>query len=253
MIGSGHVATILARKFVAAKHEIAQVFSQTESHAKQLGSECGCPFTSDLNMLETSATLYLVAVSDDAIPGLAKELSLPGKLVAHTAGAVSKDVFEGTHDLYGVLYPLQSLRKELLALPDIPILVDGNNTDSTAALIDFAKTFSDQVETAGDEERLKLHLAGVVVNNFSNRLYSLAENFCKKEQVNFNLLRPLITETALRLQWLSPTDAQTGPALRNDQETILKHVELLRHYPELLEVYEVLTRSIINDHAYGDH
>ena len=97
MIGSGHVATVLARKFIAAKHEIVQVFSQTESHARQLGMECGCPFTSDLRMLETSATLYLMAVSDHAIPGLAKKLSLPDKLVVHTAGAVSMDRHTGNH------------------------------------------------------------------------------------------------------------------------------------------------------------
>jgi predicted short-subunit dehydrogenase-like oxidoreductase (DUF2520 family) len=196
-------------------------------------------------MLETSATLYLMAVSDHAIPGLAKELSLPGKLVAHTAGAVSKDVFKGISDHYGVLYPLQSLRKELPVMLEIPILVDGNNTATMATLVDFAKTFSGQVESARDDERLKLHLAAVVVNNFANQLYLLTENFCKKEQVNFNLLLPLIRETALRLQWLSPMNAQTGPAVRNDQETILKHIELLHHYPELLEVYQLLTRNII--------
>jgi hypothetical protein len=185
-----------------------------------------------------------VAISDDALDSIGDWLTLDKKLVIHTAGSVSKDVLKVVSKNYGVLYPLQSLKAEMEIIPEIPFLVDGNTADDLALIRDFALSLSDMVEIANDEERSKLHLAAVVVNNFSNHLYALAEKFCVKENLQFELLHPLIRETASRLTHLPAKESQTGPAVRKDASTISKQKKLLGNHPALKKIYEEMTRSI---------
>jgi predicted short-subunit dehydrogenase-like oxidoreductase (DUF2520 family) len=148
---------------------------------------------------------------------------------------------------FGVFYPLQSLKKEVGHLPDIPIVIDANDASTLKVLEALAHSISDKVVEAGDEQRMKLHLAAVIVNNFVNHLYALAEMYCKKEGLDFSLLLPLIKETAERLDKIPPSHSQTGPAVRNDRVTIEKHLELLKNYPQLRKVYELLTENIYNN------
>ena len=145
---------------------------------------------------------------------------------------------------FGVFYPLQSLKKEVSHLPDIPIVIDAGDESTLKELEVLAHSISDQVVEAGDEERMKLHLAAVIVNNFVNHLYALAEAYCNNEGLDFTLLLPLIKETAERINQISHSQTQTGPALRNDRETIEKHLELLKKYPRLKKIYETFTESI---------
>jgi predicted short-subunit dehydrogenase-like oxidoreductase (DUF2520 family) len=146
---------------------------------------------------------------------------------------------------YGVFYPLQSLRKDDIDPPLIPIFLDGSDELTKRKLELLANSISPQhVAQAGDDARLKLHVAAVFVNNFTNHLYVLAEDYCKKEGIDFKEMLPLIEETALRVKEISPSRSQTGPAERNDQETIQKHLELLESHPQLKKVYEFLTASI---------
>jgi predicted short-subunit dehydrogenase-like oxidoreductase (DUF2520 family) len=128
---------------------------------------------------------------------------------------------------------------------DIPLLIDGNTEETITLIEDFAKTISTNVTKANDEQRLKLHIAAVVVSNFTNHLYKLAEDFCKNEKVDFTLLAPLIKETAERIQHASPADVQTGPAVRNDIFTIEKHLRILSDHPALKYIYIKLTDSIM--------
>jgi predicted short-subunit dehydrogenase-like oxidoreductase (DUF2520 family) len=195
--------------------------------------------------MNSNATLYLVAVADTALADLNNSFNLGNKLILHTAGSVSKDVLQNVSVNYGVLYPLQSLRKEMQYATDIPLLIDGNTEETITLIEDFAKTISINVSKANDEQRLKLHVAAVVVSNFTNHLYALAENFCKKENVDFTLLAPLIKETAERIQHASPADVQTGPAVRNDIFTIEKHLRILSDHPSLKYMYIKLTDSIM--------
>jgi predicted short-subunit dehydrogenase-like oxidoreductase (DUF2520 family) len=244
IIGSGNVATVLGRKMLLASHEIVQVFSRQELHAKNLAAEFLCAYASSWDKLDQEAELYLAAISDQALLEMGQQLCVHKKLVLHTAGAVSKEVLKPVSRNYGVIYPLQSLSR-VIALPrEIPLLVDGNTAEDLTLIFDFAKTISDQVRVADDETRLKLHTAAIFVNNFSNHLYALAEKFCLAEKLDFQWLLPLIRETANRLAEASPKSLQTGPAIRNDQETIRKHLSLLKPYPGLYEVYELLTQSI---------
>lgn len=247
IIGTGNTAAVLGRKLKAAGHTIVQVFGRDTSAASQLAYELDTESTNYWNIVYRNADIYILAVSDIAIEEVLTELQLPDKTIVHTAASVSKNVLKNTARHFGVFYPLQSLKKELSHLPDIPIIIDASDEATLHELENLAGSISDKVTEAGDEERLKLHLAAVICNNFVNHLYTLAESYCKKEGMDFKLLHPLIEETAARLKEIPPSQSQTGPALRNDRTTIEKHLQLLKNYPQLKKVYEVLTESIYNN------
>ncbi len=246
LIGSGNVATILGRLFQKNDHQVIQVTSRNIDHAKDLADELKCSYTDYNGTVDRTADLYVVAVSDMAIHECVQHYNIPDKLVVHTAGSVSKDVLKNSSYNYGVLYPLQSLRKEMKSVPEIPFLVDGNNETVVKAIYEFALTLSPDVQVIGDEDRLKLHAAAVIVSNFTNHLYAIAEDFCIKENVSFDLLKPLIMETAARIRNQSPGAVQTGPAARKDIHTLDRHLRLLTNHPKLRTTYLRLTDSIMN-------
>ena len=246
IIGSGNVASVLGRKFKAAGHRILQVVSRNASAATKLAYEWDTESTNYISLINKKADFYLVAVTDDAIQQIVSELKLPAKkIVAHTAASVSKDVLKPVAEHYGVFYPLQSLRKEIKTLPDVPVFFDGNDAVAKKLLESLAHSIAqEKVATAGDDARMKLHVAAVIVSNFTNHLYTLAEEYCRKEGLDFRQLLPLIEETALRVKTIPPKQAQTGPAIRHDKETLHKHLELLKDHPQLKNIYILLTESI---------
>ena len=198
LIGSGNVATVLGRLISGKGHNLVQVVSRNAVHARILAEEMGCDFTDSAAQINRSAELYIMAVSDHALYEISKLYHLDRSLVVHTAGAIPIDILKPVSLNYGVLYPLQSLLKTVETTPEIPILTDGNTPETLTIIVDFAHTLSGNIAHASDEERLKLHVAAVIVNNFTNHLYALAEEFCRKEKVDFRLLVPLIRETALQ-------------------------------------------------------
>jgi predicted short-subunit dehydrogenase-like oxidoreductase (DUF2520 family) len=246
IIGSGNVATILGRLFIKNNHTVLQVMSRNLAHAEVLGKELGCSFTNFEGKTNLDADLYLVSLTDNILFDLNKSFNLGNKLIVHTAGSITKDVLSTISTNYGVFYPFQSLRKENTTLPQIPFLVDANTEEATQKLEELAKTLSGIVKRTTDDERIKLHVSGVMVSNFTNHLYSLAEDFCVKEGVDFSLLYPLIKETADRITSHSPQKMQTGPAIRNDVYTLDKHLKVLATHPKLKYIYLKLTDSIIN-------
>lgn len=245
IIGSGNVAAVLGRKFKAAGHTILQIYSRNASAASELAYEWDTESTNYKSLINKNADVYIIAVNDDAIDDVTVDLRLPGKVVAHTAAAVPKEVLKSVTSHYGVFYPLQSLRKEMPNLPDLPVFYDGNDEVSKKKLESLARSISPElVSEAGDEARGKLHVAAVMVGNFTNHLYKLAEDYCRKEGLDFKQLQPLIEETAIRLRTVSPAAAQTGPAVRHDKETIQKHLGMLERHPQLKNIYLLLTESI---------
>jgi predicted short-subunit dehydrogenase-like oxidoreductase (DUF2520 family) len=176
LIGSGNVATVLGRKLIHAGHQVVQVFSKDALHAQTLARELNASYTAAWKEINQDGDLYIAAISDDCLPDLFQYLQLDRKLIVHTAGSVSKDILKKVSRNYGVLYPLQSLRKELMLIPPIPILIDANTIENLTLIHDFALTISEGVEQADDNKRIKLHLAAVIVNNFSNYLLALAED-----------------------------------------------------------------------------
>ena len=245
IIGSGNVATVLGRKFKAAGHTILQIFSRNSSTSSALAYEFDSESTNYKSMINKSADVYIIAVADNAIDEIVNDLNLKGKVVAHTAASVPKEILKSVSDHYGVFYPLQSLRSEMSAVPEIPIFYDGNDATSKHILKQLAQSISpEKAVEANDDDRLKLHVAAVVVNNFVSHLYYLAEEYCRIEGIDFKQLLPLIEETTSRLKDNSSAKTQTGPAVRNDRETIHKHLELLSAHPQLKNIYILLTESI---------
>jgi len=244
VIGTGNVATILARKCKEAGHSILQIYGRNEQEARRLASLVEANFTNSLNDLVTGADIYLLSVSDSAISVIAGQLNLGDGLLVHTAGSVSREVLKPASNQYGVLYPLQSLRKEMEFLPEIPLLIDGNTPEGLHTIQQLASSISDKVQQLDDNSRLHLHVAAVVVSNFTNHLYALTDDYCKKESLDFSMLFPLINEVSRRLYDFAPRTVQTGPAIRNDVTTIAKHLELLKDYPALKELYGKFSESI---------
>ncbi len=249
IIGSGNVATVLGGKIRAAGHTILQVMARREEPAARLAAEWGCEFTTRWEEVSREGDIYIVSISDKALTGLGDVLQLPGKLVVHTAGAMGSKVLLSVSANSGVLYPLQSLRSAIRPFPEFPLLVTANQPQDLPVIEAFARTIASQVQQIDDESRLKLHVAAILVNNFTNYLYTQASVFCAAEKLDFSLLLPLIMETAKRITAYPPRDVQTGPAVRGDEQTIDRHLEILSNYKDLSELYRLFTIQI--EQFYG--
>ncbi len=246
IIGSGNVATVLGRRF-KDHHQIVQVISRNIEHARILANEIGCAAADLKDAVNEDADLYLFAISDAGLYDVSELFKLGDKLAVHTAGSVPMNILKGISSNYGVLYPLQSLKKDLEIIKEIPFLVDGNTEENVAIIERMAMEICPLVERCTDDIRLKAHVAAVFINNFTNHLYLQAEDFCNKEQINFELLKPLLMETAHRIKDHSPREVLTGPAVRNDTFTLEKHLRALANHPKQKYLYMKLTDSIISN------
>lgn len=251
IIGSGNVGTVLGRKIVEGGHEIAQVVGRNAQRVKSLSFILNASACYELAEMNRTADLYIIAVSDSSIPIIAQKLRLKDKIVVHTAAAEPKHVLKECSENYGIIYPVQTLRRELQQLPVVPVLVDGNNTETRERIKTFASDWANSVAFATDEERLKLHVAAVIVNNFTNHLFSLTERYCEHEQLNFKMLYPLIEETIKRIKLNKPSMVQTGPAVRNDFNTLEKHLNVLDKHHYLKELYKIISSNIIDFYSNG--
>jgi predicted short-subunit dehydrogenase-like oxidoreductase (DUF2520 family) len=245
LIGTGHVAFVLAGKLKAAGHTILQVFGRNHEATAILADICGAIHCSEWKDIEHEADLYIIAVADQALTGNAVHLQLTNQLVVHTAGSVSIDVLKNMSASYGVLYPFQTIRKEVEPLPDIPFLIDANTSAAKEKLFALAKTISQKVIMANDTQRMQYHFCAVMTCNFSNYLYVLAEDYCNKHGLDFSSLLPLIDQTARRLHQFSSRLVQTGPAIRKDMVTIQQHLNLLHEEPALKNLYSIFSDGIL--------
>ena len=189
------------------------------------------------------ADLYIIAVSDDAIASVSDQLPFKNRLVVHTSGSAALDCLNN-NNRKGVFYPLQTFtkRKEV-DFNNIPICLEGENSTDFRLLEKVAKSISEKVFAINSKQRKALHVAAVFVNNFTNHLYLVGNEICKEHQVPFDILKPLILETAQKIITLSPEDAQTGPAKRNDKQTIEAHQLFLTNTNQA-NIYKTLTQSI---------
>lgn len=249
IIGSGNVATVLGKKIQLAGHEIVQVAGRNEDTVRELAANLHCEFTFNLLEINILAELLIICVADTAVASVAGELKFNKQIVVHTAAGVSMEVLRSTSDNYGVLYPLQSLRKKSGAVPPIPVLINGANDSTIKKLTDFAADWADTVGFAGDEERVKLHLAAVFTNNFVNHLFTVSQQYCIDNGLEYKHLGRLIEETMLRVKEYPAVQWQTGPAMRNDYNTLARHETMLEGDKDLLQVYKALSNSIMAYHC----
>ena len=246
IIGSGNTATVLGRLLKQKDHLINEIIGRNKITVEQLAEELNANAVFDLKLLNKKSDVFIIAVKDDVVADVAKQLKLDEKIIVHTAGSVQMSVFNETSKNYGVLYPLQSLRKEINYLPGIPFLIDGNNDATKETIYRLASTISNSVTIADDVKRLQYHLSAVIVSNFTNHLFTLAKDYCNQIKIDFNLLLPLIEETVNRLRSYEPSAMQTGPAIRNDETTMQLHLQMLNDFPQVKNIYEVISKSINN-------
>ncbi len=246
LIGSGNVATHLGAAFRNAGHQLVQVYSRNAQHAALLAYHIKAEPISSLNAISPETDLFVIAVKDDAIAEIAEQLAVYDKLIVHTSGATSLSVLELFTDKAGVFYPLQTFSKnKSIDFNTVPICIEGTDEQSTKQLIELAWTVSQNVYRVDSEKRKILHLAAVFACNFPNYLYQAAGAILAENQLDFNLLRPLIAETAAKVQEQLPEQVQTGPAIRNDINTMQAHLQLLEQHPDLKQVYSLLSQLII--------
>lgn len=249
LIGAGNVATHLGHIFSENGIPVPQVFSRKKEKSKKLAEKLNAEYTNQLSSVFPNADVYILAVHDDAIKDVAEQLiknGLSKKLIVHTSGATPQTVFSSTGaKRYGTFYPLQTFSPGSIPdFNDIPICVDANSKTDLTALQALAKKISPKVYQISDEERAVLHVAAVFANNFSNHLFHAASDILAKNNLPFELLLPLINETVNKLEKGTPSEMQTGPARRKDEETINKHLDYLTNFPQYKKLYELLTEGI---------
>nr|WP_315222817.1 Rossmann-like and DUF2520 domain-containing protein [uncultured Flavobacterium sp.] len=241
LIGSGNVAQHLIQAFAKSELvDIVQVFSrQKETLSHLLDSS---KIVTDYSALK-EADVYIIAVSDNAIATVSKQLPFENKLVVHTSGTVSLNALDAKNRR-GVFYPLQTFsKKATVDFSVIPFCLETENHSDYSVLEAVAKSISNAVFPISSEQRKALHVSAVFVNNFTNHLYQIGQEICKEHQVPFEILKPLIQETAQKIKILNPADAQTGPAKRNDSSTIEAHLDYLTNENQK-NIYKLLTQSI---------
>lgn len=250
LAGAGSVATHLGLALKHAGFNIECVLNRSTERGLILAEKLDARFVTSFKALD-NPDLLIVAVSDDAIPALAIQLSGCSFPVVHTSGTVSKDVLSVVGPDYGVFYPLQTFSTgRNVDFSKVPICIDSSNPVFTMRLDSFAHSLSESVYQIADQQRKVLHLAGVFACNFSNYLYTVAAGILKNNDIPFDLLLPLIQETAIKIQTTEPMDAQTGPAKRGDISTIQQHLLMLENEPELLNLYKLLTDNIMNTYSH---
>ena len=249
IIGSGNVATALGEVISSNGIRVLEVFSPNIDNSKLLAEKVGCNYVENIEKLNTISDLYIIAIPDNEISNVITKLKSKEGIMVHTSGSQPSDVFEGKFHHYGVFYPLQTFTKgKQVDFQEVPICIEGSNDITSELLVQLAKKISNNVVLLNSEKRQYLHLTAVTVNNFSNLLYNLAHDVLNEKDIVFSLLHPLIKETAVKIRDVNPYQAQTGPALRKEISTINKHLELLDKYSEYKEIYNLLTRQIINKH-----
>ena len=250
-IGAGNLATNLAKALYYKGFRIVQVYSRTEESARTLAQAVEAAYTTDLSSVAADARLYIVSLKDAAFVQLLPEI-VAGKenaLWVHTAGSIPMDVWAGKVNRYGVFYPMQTFSKQReVNFQEVPFFVEAKRPEDVELLKAVAATLSEKVYEASSEQRKSLHLAAVFICNFTNHMYALAADLLEKYNLPFDVMLPLIDETARKVHELAPRDAQTGPAVRYDENVMNNHLAMLVDSPALQEIYKLMSKSIHEHH-----
>ena len=225
LIGRGRLATNLLPALQQAGHEVSSINSRT------------------LENLPEEADVFIIAVKDSALQEVICRATKgrEQQLFVHTAGSMPKSLFEGYTNRFGVFYPMQTFSKErLVSFANIPVFIEGDN----AVLRPLAESITHSVYELSSADRKYLHLSAVFACNFVNHCYALSAELLEKHGIPFSVMLPLIDETALKVHQLHPLEAQTGPAVRYDENVIRMQSSMLADSPLLQEIYNLLSVSI---------
>jgi len=247
-IGSGNVASHMAQAAFLQGYEITDIWSRRLEHAQLLASKVKSTPTDQLQQLHTDADLYIIAVPDDYIDVVAEQLCefLPTfATVVHTSGATSLHVLSAYFGNTGVIWPLQSLSlTKKVDFQEVPLCITSNTPTLRQQLLSLCHTLSRKVQVINEDQKQILHLAAVFANNFSNHMYTIAHDLCSEHRIDFDLLKPLINETAAKISTEEPSHMQTGPAVRNDEKSIATHLQLLSDKKSVQRLYQKISENI---------
>lgn len=246
LVGAGNMATAIAYSLKESDNAPVAVWSRTLESAALLGGRVGCAFTNDLDELPV-ADIFIISIADNALHDVAREIAqrFPDALVLHTAGSIPMDTLrEAGATRYGVLYPMQTVnRNSPASLRNITTFIEGCNDAVTAHIEKVATLLSDKIVYATSEQRCSLHVAAVFACNFPNAVYNMAYELMQRNGLPFDAMLPLIDEAARKVHFMSPFEAQTGPARRGDENVMNAHKSMLDD--ELASIYEMLSNYIM--------
>ena len=246
LVGAGGLATNLGLALHEAGHDVLAVFSRTMEHARILAERIGSQPTDDICALPNEADLFIVSVKDAVLTDVVQQLVQGRKeqFFAHTAGSMPLTLFQGMARHYGVFYPMQSFSKERrINFSEVPVFLEASDVQTLTLLKTLSATLTPHIYELSTDERRYLHLAAVFACNFANHCYALSAEILQQHGLPFSVMLPLIDETARKVHYLSPLEAQTGPAIRYDLNVINKQQQLLDD-PAMKELYERLSKSI---------
>lgn len=255
ILGAGNVATHLSKALIKAGYPIKQVWSRNHNHAIDLALEIGANSIPQISDLSNQIDVIIIAVSDDAIESVVSQIPISNQqqLILHTSGSTGLSVLEKHCQNCGVLYPLQTFSKNHdVDFSTIPLLMEANHHQAEEQLLMIAKKLSLKVEEVNSENRMRIHVSAVFACNFTNHFYAIAEKLVKDTNLSFDLIKPLILETAQKAILNSPSQTQTGPAKRNDAATIDKHLDLLKSNPQLQNLYAIVSQDIVKMYQSPD-
>ncbi len=254
IIGSGNVATHLAIALFKNGHQVLQVYSRNFDNAQSLAHKIGATAITSLSQIHFNVEVIIIAVNDDAVEVVLNELNAYFQqnqpIILHTSGTLPITVLSATAKNYGVLYPIQTLSKNVVInFLNVPLSVEGNNSDTEQTLLQIANSLSNSVYKINSNQRKTLHIAAVFACNFTNFFYAIADDLLQQNNLSFEILKPLILETANKIIKNSPQQVQTGPAARNDQGTINAHLAALAENPNYQMLYKLVSNNILNNYS----
>ncbi len=252
ILGTGNLAWHLAPALEDAGHTVTEIYSRESRKAESLTARLYTaePKT-DLDFSDSEAEIFIMALADSAIPNIAEELILPDEsILVHTSGAVSLDILGYSSASYtGIFYPLQTFTRDReIDFREVPFLLESEDETSLQKLKRLAKSLSNVSYTVKTKDRKALHVAAVFASNFSNHMLRIAEEIMGRQGLEFEMLKPLIIETISKSLELGAKKSQTGPAVREDMNTLDAHYQFLQYNEQLAEIYKLISQDIIDSH-----
>lgn len=247
LIGSGNVASHLGKAFFDTGFIINEVYSKSIDNAKFLSKKLHSSATDSIRNLKSDSDVYIICIKDDSINYVVKEFLFFDKLIVHTSGSVAMEVLTQFQN-YGIFYPLQTFSKEKnVMIAEVPLCIEASDKKSEQMLINLGKSLSKNVHLINSQQREKIHLAAVFACNFTNYMYTISEDILTQNNIDFDILKPLILETAKKINDNSPKAMQTGPAKRNDEVVMQHHINLLANNKDYQEIYQLITSNILGN------
>lgn len=245
ILGAGNVAYHITRALLENTINVVQIFNRTLDKAQNFSEDYNINYTDKISEI-VKADIYIICTSDKAISEISYYVPFEDCLVVHTSGSIPLSALKGKYRK-GIFYPLQTFsRKRALEYDKIPFFIEAENKEDENILLSLAKRISDEAYVVDSEKRLQIHMSSVWVNNFTNHLFYIANEICRNQDISFEILKPLIKETFEKINDdITPYDAQTGPAKRNDNIVIQKHLSILESDSNLYQLYSLLTNSIL--------